>query len=411
MADEGIQVKVFKTGDFVLCKWECHECDADDEGKESEENSEKWLPARLGKCSDNGKWDVFWLTRKDRVLVSELIDGEPSMSHGVVQSDLRPIDERKTTVLKAKGICHPKPPRATTSPSCGPLAKQSPQKIIADIHAIAPPTECLLDDHLLASSNNPAILEQLHAVSHMPDDFTPAYGAPMPAFLSRQQVPGPSSVDAYRCKKIREIVSQEESSALLRRELDYLSTSDRQILLQQAGIVSAIGAGEALAIKAGLGMPWSKLRVLRSSGGEELRGAPLVFMPDLKQKVIQMITATDSVTNLHSALDRFRDQVKQLQGMKWREYTIKVFMCGDYEFLTKLYGVSGATGMLPARDIHNRIVTGKYPCLGERRALSQSPSGSTDSNTLVALSRTRNIAAYPEMSGHLAICESPNIPV
>eukprot|EP00731_Ephydatia_muelleri_P022031 Em0014g622a len=295
------------------------------------------------------------------------------------------------TALYYPHICHPKPPRATTSPSCGPLAKQSPQKIIADIHAIAPPTECLLDDHLLASSNNPAILEQLHAVSHMPDDFTPAYGAPMPAFLSRQQVPGPSSVDAYRCKKIREIVSQEESSALLRRELDYLSTSDRQILLQQAGIVSAIGAGEALAIKAGLGMPWSKLRVLRSSGGEELRGAPLVFMPDLKQKVIQMITATDSVTNLHSALDRFRDQVKQLQGMKWREYTIKVFMCGDYEFLTKLYGVSGATG--------------------ERRALSQSPSGSTDSNTLVALSRTRNIAAYPEMSGHLAICESPNIPV
>ena len=76
-------------------------------------------------------------------------------------------------------ICHPKPPRAKTSPSCGPLAKQSPQKIIADIRAIAPPTECLLDDHLLASSNNPAILEQLHAVSHMPDDFTPAYGAPM----------------------------------------------------------------------------------------------------------------------------------------------------------------------------------------------------------------------------------------
>lgn len=62
---------------------------------------------------------------------------------------------------------------------------------------------------------------------------------------------------------IREMVSQEESSALLRRELDYLDTSDRQILLQEAGIVSTIGPGEALAIKAGLGMPWSKLRVLR----------------------------------------------------------------------------------------------------------------------------------------------------
>ena len=64
-------------------------------------------------------------------------------------------------------------------------------------------------------------------------------------------------------QNIREVVSQEESSALLRSELDYLSTSDRQILLQEAGIVSAIGPGEALAIKAGLGMPWSKLRVLR----------------------------------------------------------------------------------------------------------------------------------------------------
>ena len=30
--------------------------------------------------------------------------------------------------------------------------------------------------------------------------------------------------------------------------------------------------------------------------------------------------AGDSVTNLHIALDRFRDQVKELQGMKWRKW-------------------------------------------------------------------------------------------
>ena len=61
-------------------------------------------------------------------------------------------------------ICHPKPkpPRANTSPPCGRPAKHSPQKIIAGIHAIAPPTECLPDEYLLASSNNPAILEQLN---------------------------------------------------------------------------------------------------------------------------------------------------------------------------------------------------------------------------------------------------------
>ena len=29
-----------------------------------------------------------------------------------------------------------------------------------------------------------------------------------------------------------------------------------------------------------------------------------------------------------------------------REYTIKVFVCGDYEFLCRMYGLSGAAGML-----------------------------------------------------------------
>ena len=85
----------FKTGDFVLCKWDG---DADNDGRE------KWLPVRLGKFSENNTWDVFWLTRKDNVLVSELIDGEPSMSQGVVERDLRRMDERKITLLKPKGV-------------------------------------------------------------------------------------------------------------------------------------------------------------------------------------------------------------------------------------------------------------------------------------------------------------------
>ena len=37
-------------------------------------------------CSESNTWNIFWLTRKDNVLVSELIDGEPSMSKGVVES-------------------------------------------------------------------------------------------------------------------------------------------------------------------------------------------------------------------------------------------------------------------------------------------------------------------------------------
>ena len=68
-------------------------------------------------------------------------------------------------------------------------------------------------------------------------------------------------------KLVREMVSQGESSALLRRELHYLSDTDRQALLNEAGVVSRIGAQEALAIKAGMGMPLAKLRLLRRCSG------------------------------------------------------------------------------------------------------------------------------------------------
>ena len=29
----------------------------------------------------------------------------------------------------------------------------------------------------------------------------------------------------------------------------------------------------------------------------------------------------------------------------YRGYTVKVFLCGDYEFLSTMYGLSGACGM------------------------------------------------------------------
>ncbi|KAL5517069.1 hypothetical protein EMCRGX_G002537 [Ephydatia muelleri] len=332
------------------------------------------------------------------------------LASATVANCIVPFEWKSHTAVDC-GICHPNPLRDKTSPPCGRPATHSPQKIIAGIRAIAPPTESLQDDHLLGSSNNPAILEQLQCpiclkIVHQPLELpcralvctaclvewfkvfncsgvkcpccfhdTPITApqlkaAPLliqtllrdivlqcqtcrkdikaceygthpcngestkvdlqtafrvlrrPALLPRQQVPGPSSADACRCKTSEK------------------NTSDRQILLQEAGIVSAIGLGEALAIKAGLEMPWSKLRVLRSpqymddfltsnrwlkpsgvsisceekmrqiargllgenlqgevaplsfclsSGGEEIRGAPLVFMPDLNQKVIQML--------------------------------------------------------------------------------------------------------------------------
>ena len=66
----------------------------------------------------------------------------------------------------------------------------------------------------------------------------------------------------HRCMEmqtLRGIVSQGESFSLFHKELDTLSDADREKLLTEAGIVNTIGAGEALAIKAGLGLPWTKL--------------------------------------------------------------------------------------------------------------------------------------------------------
>eukprot|EP00731_Ephydatia_muelleri_P011462 Em0006g356a len=140
-------------------------------------------------------------------------------------------------------------------------------------------------------------------------------------------------------------------------------------------------------------------------GGEEIKGAPLIYIPELVAKIVHLLeenertrrltwhegfipasevwikiggdkgggtfkmnfqivniatpnsvhntcvfccfAAGDSVTHLHAALDRFKDQVEHLNGMKWRQYTIKIFTCGNFEFLSKMYGLSGASGCYP----------------------------------------------------------------
>ena len=64
---------------------------------------------------------------------------------------------------------------------------------------------------------------------------------------------------------IRGIVSGGEASALIQKEVLILSEEERRSLLDKAGISSSIelGAAQVLAIKAGLAIPWNKLRLLR----------------------------------------------------------------------------------------------------------------------------------------------------
>eukprot|EP00731_Ephydatia_muelleri_P034404 Em0058g10a len=116
------------------------------------------------------------------------------------------------------------------------------------------------------------------------------------------------------------------------KEVLILSDEERQSLLDKAGISSSIelGAAEVLVIKAGLAIPWNKLRLLRryvttyskgtnsnslvfqvaqivphlsggrdapfSSGGEEITGAPLVFIPHLVDKVVQLLDGNERLS-------------------------------------------------------------------------------------------------------------------
>lgn len=85
--------------------------------------------------------------------------------------------------------------------------------------------------------------------------------------------------------------------------------------------------------------------------------------------VFSIFVGLDTRTNLHIALDRYREQVQTLQETEWRYNYImscicnctctyftskhnfrgkkvRVFFSGDYEFLCRIYGITGAQGCL-----------------------------------------------------------------
>ena len=96
--------------------------------------------------------------------------------------------------------------------------------------------------------------------------------------------------------------------------------------------------------------------------------------------LLSIFMAGDSTTNLHTCLDMYREQMSELDGMALRcvivktihslrsltilcrGRTIKTFLTGDYEFLCKMYGLSGASGKLAKRGR-------AFPCLREAGVL------------------------------------------
>ena len=62
---------------------------------------------------------------------------------------------------------------------------------------------------------------------------------------------------------IREVTSGGDSTSQLAAEVNHLSKVQREELLQQVQLPLVIPADHALAMKADLSIPWTKLRVLR----------------------------------------------------------------------------------------------------------------------------------------------------
>eukprot|EP00117_Sycon_ciliatum_P016182 scpid19464/ scgid4041/ E3 ubiquitin-protein ligase NRDP1; RING finger protein 41 &gt; E3 ubiquitin-protein ligase NRDP1; RING finger protein 41 len=60
-----------------------------------------------------------------------------------------------------------------------------------------------------------------------------------------------------------------------------------------------------------------------------------------------VFAAKDSPSNLATAFQPYAEQVDRLRSCSWKGKKIKVCLFGDYDFMMKLYGLSGASGVRP----------------------------------------------------------------
>ena len=63
--------------------------------------------------------------------------------------------------------------------------------------------------------------------------------------------------------------------------------------------------------------------------------------------VIAIAKIKDTYTNLNKCMSILRPQLDELSSSEWNGKKIELFVFGDYDFLAKLYGLSGAQGTFP----------------------------------------------------------------
>eukprot|EP00731_Ephydatia_muelleri_P000260 Em0001g260a len=102
-------------------------------------------------------------------------------------------------------------------------------------------------------------------------------------------------------QKIRGIVSGGEASALIQKEVLILSDEERRSLLDKAGISSSIELGQLRWLKSPGICLAGEIAVFSftiSFGGEDIKGAPLVFIPYLVDKVVQLLDGNERTGRL-----------------------------------------------------------------------------------------------------------------
>lgn len=95
---------------------------------------------------------------------------------------------------------------------------------------------------------------------------------------------------------------------------------------------------------------WMKIGADSGGGSFKVVLSPLnVEKPNAKDNcfLILMAEVKDSNKNLRSVLEPLRDEINHVKEMTWKGKSIELFLSGDYEFLTKMYGLSGAAGQHP----------------------------------------------------------------
>ncbi|XP_032229451.1 uncharacterized protein LOC116613006 [Nematostella vectensis] len=70
-----------------------------------------------------------------------------------------------------------------------------------------------------------------------------------------------------------------------------------------------------------------------------------------KTVVFCVFEAKDTRNNLRAATQRYKEQLGDLESLQWRDKKIKLFLFGDFEFLCKFLGISGASDRKYRKDL------------------------------------------------------------